>query len=228
MIGKWIIGHSEILAMKRRARKAITGRQERCPLLEGLLKTSFDELRELGRPVKARWFVAKAKELFKLLYPQSVVVLSGQVSYGGFKFSKLWFQGFQRRQHISLRKRTNHSQKQPEEFREEIQSFHQFIRKFAEVQVQDIHDQFGYDVGQFKLRNIANMDQTTMPFEIRTDSTYNTTAARTVWVKSLRTGLDKRQVKVQLTVHTHDIASTSPMIVFRGKGLHITSKQKQA
>ena len=191
--------------------------------MEGLLKTSFDELRELGRPVKARWFVAKAKELFKLLYPHLVIVSSGQVSYGGFKFSKSWFQGFQRRQHISLRKRTNQSQKQPEEFRVKIQSFHQFIRKVSEP-----HNKGSHDVGHFKLRNIANMDQTPMPFEIGTDSTYNTTGARTVWVKSLGSGLDKRQVTVQLTVQADGISYTSPMIVFRGKGLRITSKDAEA
>ena len=177
MIGKWIIRHSEILAMKKRAHKAVSGRQVRFPLLEGLLKTSFNELPELVRPVKARWFVAKAKELFRLLYPQLVRVSSGQVSYGGFKFAKSWFRGFQRRHHISLRKRTNQSQKQPKELREKIQCFYHLIRKVFEPHE---HDKRTYDVGRFTLQNIANMDQTPMPFEIGTDSTYNTTGARTV------------------------------------------------
>ena len=68
MLGKWVIKESEILAMRRGGRKLVSGRQAKFPLLEDLLKDAFMELRELGRPVKARWFIAKAKELFKKLY----------------------------------------------------------------------------------------------------------------------------------------------------------------
>ena len=174
--------------------------------------------------MKARWFIAKAKDIFKRLYPHHIIrSTNGNISYGGFKFSKSWFRSFLRRQHISLRKRTNQSQKQPEEFREVIQSFHQFIRKVAEPKA---HEQ-QYDVGKFKLANIANMDQTPMPFEVGTDSTYNDTGARTVWVKSLGSGLDKRQATVQLTVHADGQPHTCPMIVFRGKGLQILSKEQK-
>ena len=146
----------------------------------------------------------------------------GQICYGGFKFSKSWLRSFLRRQHISLRKRTNQSQKQPEEYREAIQCFHQFIRKVAEPQ-----DAILQDIGRFKLENIANVDQTPMPFEIGTDTTYNNAGDRTVWVKSLGSGLDKRQATVQLTVHADGIPHTPPMIVFRGKGLRITSKEQE-
>ena len=179
------------------------------------------ELRELGRPLKARWFFAKAKDLFKRLYPHLVVVNpGGKISYGGFQFSKSWFRSFLRRQHISLRKRTK---KQLEEYREPIQSFHQFVRKVAELK----DDKKVQDIGKFKLENIANMDQTPMPFEIGTDSTYSETGARTVWVKSLGSGLDKRQATVQLTGHADGIPHPRPMIVFHGKGLRITTKEQQ-
>lgn len=66
-----------------------------------------------------------------------------------------------------------------------------------------------------------------MPFEIGTDTTYNETGARTVWVKSIGSGLDKRQATVQLTVHADGIAQTPPMIVFRGKGLRITTTERK-
>ena len=188
-----------------------------------MLKSSFIELRDLGHPVKARWFFAKAKDLFKRIYPHLIITsATGRISYGGFKFSKSWFRSFLRRQHISLRKRTNQSQKQPEEYREPIQCFHQFIRKVAEPKDHE-HEQ---DIGKFKLKNIANMDQTPMPFEVGTDITYNDTGARTVWVKSLGSGLDKRQATVQLTVHADGMPHSRPMVVFRGKGLRITSKEK--
>ena len=143
-----------------------------------------------------------------------------KMSYGGFKFLKNWFRRFLRRQHISLCKRTNQSQKQPEQYCEAVQSFHQFIHKVGEPKEHE-KDQH---VGKFKLENIANMDQTPMPFEIGTDTTYNETGCRTVWVKSLGSGFDKRQATVQLTVHADRLPHTPPMIVFQGKGLRITTK----
>lgn len=37
MIGKWVIGYSEILALKKGGRRQVLGRQARFPLLENLL-----------------------------------------------------------------------------------------------------------------------------------------------------------------------------------------------
>lgn len=142
-------------------------------------KIDFYELRSLGRPVGRRWFIAKAKEIFRRLYPQLISESpSGHISYGGFKFSNSWFQGFQRRQRISLRKTTNQAQKEPEHYLPGMQSFHQFIRKVAKPKDYEEHK----DIGRFKLANIANMDQTPMPFEVGIDTTYNDVGARTVWV----------------------------------------------
>lgn len=50
-------------------------------------------------------------------------------------------------------------------------------------------------------------DQTPMPFETGTNTTYNETGARTVWIKSTGSGLDKRQATFQLTVHACSSAS---------------------
>ena len=180
-------------------------------------------MRNRGRPVSRSWFIAKAKDIFHRPYPQLVTISStGHCTYGGFKFSNSWFQGFQRRQRISLRKRTNQAQKEPEHYKTVIQSFHQFIRKVAEPKEYEID----HDIGRFKLGNIAHIDQTPMPFEVGTSITYNDIGARTVWVKSLGSGLDKRQAMVQLTVHADGVPQTPSMVVFRGKGLRITSKER--
>lgn len=158
------------------------------------------------------------------MYPQLINQTTyGHTSYGGFKFSNSWFRGFQKRQRISLRKRTNQAQKEPEHYQPVIQSFHQFIRKVAEPKDYEKLE----DVGRFKLANIANMDQTPMPFEIGTSATYNEVGARTVWVKSLGSGLDKRQATVQLTVHADGEPQTLPMVIFRGKGLRISSTERK-
>ena len=154
------------------------------------------------------------------LYPRLVTVSpKGRVSYGGFHFSRSWFSRFARRP----RKRT---QQQPDRYRPAVQSFHQFIRKVAEIEDKD--NQTRQDIGKYKLENIANMDQIPMPFEVGTVITYNETGARTVWVESLGSGWDKRQATVQLTVHADGKAHTQPMIVFCGKGLRITHKEQKS
>ena len=45
-------------------------------------------------------------------------------------------------------------------------------------------------------------------------------------MKSLGSGLDKRQATVQLTVHADGKPQTPPMVVFRGKGLRINSQER--
>lgn len=64
-----------------------------------------------------------------------------------------------------------------------------------------------------------------MPLEVGTSTTYNDIGSNTVWVKSLGSGIDKRQATVQLTVHADGLPQTPPIVVFRGKGLKINSKE---
>ena len=69
-------------------------------------------------------------------------------------------------------------------------------------------------VGIYKLGNIANMDQTPLPFDFLCGKTYSIGGAKTVWVKGTGSGLDKRQVTVQLCIFADGIARVKPMIVF--------------
>ena len=47
-----------------------------------------------------------------------------------------------------------------------------------------------------------------MLFEIRTEITYNNSAAHTGWVKLLGSRLDKQQATVQLIVHANGLTYT--------------------
>ena len=71
-------------------------------------------------------------------------------------------------------------------------------------------------VGIYKLLNIANLDQTPLPFDFLAGKTYSVGGAKAVWVKGTAGGLGKRQVTVQLCIFADGIARVKPMIVFRG------------
>ncbi|RPA78178.1 hypothetical protein BJ508DRAFT_329449 [Ascobolus immersus RN42] len=187
------------------------------PLLEEMVYTKFTELRELGHRIKSHWFYAQARSYFELLWPWEVTInRDGDKVYGAFKFSERWFMGFKRRHGISLRRLTNKAQVIPEKKETAINDFHQFIRKKA---LPNIRKGEGWkDVGKFELGNIANVDQTPMPFEFLSGSTYAQKGSRTFWAKSLGSGLDKRQCTVQLCVHADGVARSKPLILFHGKG----------
>ena len=86
-----------------------------------------------------------------------------------FKYSLGWFTRFKTRYKISLRRATNTAQKVPQDKEAAIQEFHRQIR---EVQAPSEGD--GPQEEQFKLCQIANVDQTPLPFSFTDDPTYET------------------------------------------------------
>lgn len=116
-----------------------------------------------------------------------------------------WFWRFQRRHKIALRARTHTTQQAPSELRESITSFHEEL-------VRQRHR------GVFSDKDIANMDQTPLPFVLDDGKTYDSQGAKEVWTASAAPGLDKRQCTVQLTVFADGAPRLKPMLIFRGKG----------
>jgi len=72
-------------------------------------------------------------------------------------------------------------------------------------------------VGRFKKCHIYNMDQTPLPFEFGGGRTYATKGSRTVWVKEMRSGWDKRQATGQFCVCACGHPHVDPLVMFRGK-----------
>jgi hypothetical protein len=60
------------------------------------------------------------------------------------------------------------------------------------------------------------MDQTPLPFELNTGKTYAKMGSKTVWVKEQRSGWNKRQATLQLTLHADGLPHTKPLLMFRG------------
>ena len=93
--------------------------------------------------------------------------------------------GYKQRHKISLRIATNVNQKPAEDKRGAIHAFHRNIREIASK-----GDQTG-TMGKFELRQIANVDQTPLPFSFASGETYADTGDKTMWVKGGALGLEK-------------------------------------
>ena len=139
--------------------------------MEERLYNEYKELRRKGLKVKGWWFRVQAKQILGELHPDAE-----------FLFLNSWFEGFKSHHRISLRRATNACQKPPDDKMETIQQFHQSIQIKARSQ-----DASG-PLGSWSLRQIANVDQTPLPF---TFTEYADTGDKAVWVQGGASGLDK-------------------------------------
>ena len=124
------------------------------PDMEKHLHTEFLKLKKEWRSVKKWWFVSTGRTFLKDHHPDAE-----------FLFSDKWFRGFCNRKRIALRRKTNTSQKTPEQFVESITKFHQKLLRERKRET-------------FQLKDIANMDQTPLPFILDDNRTYDTVGAK--------------------------------------------------
>ena len=111
------------------------GRKASCPEAEKQLHGEFLKMCSEAKAVKRWWFSAQARQFIA----------------EEFKFSDRWFYGFCRHHRISLRRKTCTAQKSPAELKNAIEMFHgKLLRERRR--------------GTFILADIANMDQTPLPF----------------------------------------------------------------
>jgi len=131
-----------------------------------------------------------------------------------------WFERFKQRNRIAFRATTNKSQTTPANHVEAIRRFHHFIRRNAK------RGEIIAPTGKWDLSSIANMDQTPIPFDFNNGKTYDAAGAKTVWVRNTKSGLDKRQATAQLTIYADGVKRVKPLVIFRGKGTRISTKEK--
>ena len=70
------------------------------------------------------------------------------------------------------------------------------------------------------------MDQRPWPFVLDNNRTYDTVGAKEIWVRSGKSGLNKRQFTAQLTVFGDGVCRLRPALIFRGKDLLISKEKK--
>ena len=117
-----------------------------------------------------------------------------------FKASRCWATHFMRRHEFSLRQRTSIAQKLPADLEVKLSSFREFVSKSR------ADDEFDF-------RDMINMDETPMYFDLVPQHTIDKIGSRSVLIRS--TGSEKRHVTVVLAVSAAgDVLP--PMIVFKG------------
>ena len=179
------------------------------PDLEEELYRDYKKLQRQGLKVKGFWFRARAKQLLQQMHPDAT-----------FQFSDSWFDGFKNRHRISLRRPINVAQKPAEDKRGAIQQFHRTIRRVAD------EERPTRPIGRFSLQQIANVDQTPLPFSFTNGGTYADTGDKTVWVCGGASGLEKRQCTAQITLFADGEPRVKPLLIFKGKGKRISFREK--
>lgn len=215
-ISRWRRDEKEILKTRRnegrRVAKAIGLVACQWPEMEKIVYDRFLDQRNKGQIVRRGWFRYTSTDVFHECYPEQVEK---------FRFSYGWFTGFLTRHRITIRFTTNRAQKIPQDYLTPIINFFRFNRRNLQLRDGDTIpltvESGRAGLGRVTLSRIANMDQTPAPFEYLSGRTYALKGCKTVWAKAEKSGWDKRQATIQLTVLA-DSTMLKPWIIFRGKG----------
>ena len=130
------------------------------------------------------------------------------------KCSDQWFMRFCQRYGAALRRKTHAAQTDPKQLAPAITKFHSKLLRVRRR-------------GVYQTKDIANMDQTPLPFVLDDGKTYSDKGSSEVWCVSGSSGLDKRQCSMQLTIFADGVPLVRPLVMFRGKSLRITRKEQE-
>ena len=72
------------------------------------------------------------------------------------------------------------------------------------------------------------MDQTPLPFVLDDGKTEDIKGVKEVCAQSEQSGLEAQHATVQLTVFSDGVNRVRPATIFKGKGLRITTKEKES
>ena len=200
-VKRWITNEKAIKESKKGRKRIMFERRAEHPGMEQKLYKEYKELRKKGLKVKRWWFMLRAKAILEDLKADAQ-----------FAFSDDWFTKFKKRR---LRRGTNTCQKEPDDKRKMIQQFHRSIRQKAQLGTQ-----VG-PLGKWTHSQVANVDQTLLPFTFTDGSTYADTGDKTIWIRGGAAGLDKRQCTAQLTVFADGEPRVNPLLIFKGTGMRI-------
>ena len=145
---RWVANETKITESPKHSKHCVPIRRAHHPQMEAALVREFKELREKGLKVRGYWFKVRARQLLQQIEPGST-----------FQFSDGWFNRFKARQNITLSRSRNTAQTPAEDKLSLIRGFHHTIQRLAEPT-----DDMQFDVGQFKLSQVANMDQTPLHY----------------------------------------------------------------
>ena len=111
--------------------------------------------------------------------------------------------GFVEETNYHFVERLNVSQKAPSRLKPAVHKFHAKLLRERKC-------------GTFVLSDIANMDQTPLPFVLDDGKTYDGKDSGEFWFSSGKSGVDKKHSAIQLTVFADGIPRVRPTMIFRG------------
>ena len=147
-IREWLKQEESLVNQKRGGRSNGRGCTSRFPLMEQALYDDFKKARDEGKTIKRWWFNCRENQLIKELYPDE-----------NFKASDQWFSRFTNRFEILLRRKTPCAQKDTQSLSYSIAKFHSKVLRTRRR-------------GTYQIKDIANMDQTPLPFVMNDGKTY--------------------------------------------------------
>eukprot|EP00474_Spongospora_subterranea_P005982 CRZ06440.1 hypothetical protein [Spongospora subterranea] len=183
---------------------------------------------ELGREVRQRrlnglkanktWIISRARQLRKI----RTLIPDQHVDH--IQLSRSWYySGFLLRQGFSIRRWSNHKKLAASQSSPAIFKFHQnLFSQFSQSPTVDT--KYGF----YKPSSVFNFDQVPLPFICEGDKrTVDNKGAERVWVRQPRSGYEKRQCTLHLTLCADSQAlQPKPIIIFRGAGTMIMNSSE--
>ena len=173
----WINSEEMIRKSAKGAKHVKKRRPAKYPSMEEKLVKEYREMRKKGIKVKGWWFKLRSKQLLDVLSPGE-----------NFKFSAGWFDAFKRRHKIALRRCANVCQQPPSNKIQALRRLHHDIRQQA---TSGSKDKMINLTEKFSLQQMANVDQTPLPFAFTDGQTYSEKGEKSVWVRENQSGMNK-------------------------------------
>ena len=199
-LGRWrteplrshILAKAAMTRSEKRALSAIKrkGHGNSClhyPDMEKALKAEVRASRALKRPVTTKWLCVRARQLVKA-HPEWQ-----KEGHSEFKATTRWRIGFMRREHLSIRKKTNSKQKSVLERRDLLLGWHRRFRLHMQRGVQQCSV-----YGRYDREHRWNVDQVPLPFVIEQGVTVDETGAQFVQIVGPGESYEKRQCTLQV------------------------------
>ena len=169
--------NEEIIQQQKHSSKACgRGCAAKNPIMENAFYAEYKEARVKGNFLKRWWFNTRVKQLLKDNYPGKELKCSDQ-----------WFMIFCQRYGVAQRRKTHAPQTDPKKLAPAITKFHSKLLRVRRR-------------GVYQTKDIANTDQTPLPFVLDDGKTFADKGSSKVRRVSGSSGLDKRQCSVQLTI----------------------------
>ena len=182
IVGCWVKASSSWSDETNGKKKRLgSGRKPLFPEAESKLYSWIIEQRKQGLAVS---YVILRNKMLEILKEPDMIGLYDNLTEN-FKTSHRWLIAFMRRYKLSLRQRTRISQKLPSKTQNLLDKFHQFVNRLRLEK-------------SYELKNILNMDETPVWFDMAGNFTINPKGEKTVHIRA--TGNEKNRFTVVLQV----------------------------